>query len=72
MLDWRGITAIKKAKPNSSLKDLIKFSRFEVEDPHIHINVDTPEDLIFLKNAWDEIYASWKVNSKPQQDHPTD
>ena len=72
MLDWRGIAAIKEAKPSSSLKDLIKFSRFEVEDPHIHINLDTPEDVIFLKKAWDEIYASWKVNSKRQQDHPAD
>ena len=64
LLDWRGITAIKEAKPHSSLKDLIKFSRFEVDDPYIHINVDTPEDVIFLERAWHEIYRSWKVNTK--------
>ena len=64
LLDWRGITAIREAKPHSSLKDLIKFSRFEVDDPYIHINVDTPEDVIFLERAWHEIYRSWKVNTK--------
>jgi hypothetical protein len=33
------------ADPSTPLRDLCSPTRFEVEDEHLHLNLDTPEDV---------------------------
>lgn len=65
-LDDEGVMAVRDAHPDSPLNSLIDFSRFEVDDPYLHLNVDTSEDVMSLKMAWGEISDSWKVNPNPE------
>ena len=37
--------AILKARPDVPLRDLINASRIAVNDPHLHLNIDTSSDV---------------------------
>jgi len=44
----KDIGAILRAEPDTPLRDIITPRRIEVEDPHLHLNVDTREDVELL------------------------
>jgi CTP:molybdopterin cytidylyltransferase MocA len=39
------------ATPETPLRDLISPMRINVADEFLHLNIDTPEDLLELQNA---------------------
>ena len=47
--------AILKARPDVPLRDLINTSRIEVNDPHLHLNIDTPSDVQQLLRVADSL-----------------
>ena len=44
------VATIRTAKPDAPLRDLCKPERFEVDDLHLHLNLDTPEDVEVLRD----------------------
>ncbi len=42
---------IRSAAPDAPLRELIEPFRLEVEDPHLHLNVDLPGDMIGLDDS---------------------
>ena len=44
------VATIRTAKPDTPLRDLCKPERFEVDDLHLHLNLDTPEDVEVLRD----------------------
>lgn len=64
LLDKVGITAIRESPPDVPLRNLVTVTRFVVDDPHLHLNLDTIEDVEDLLSAWERISKSWDVNSK--------
>ncbi len=42
---------IREARPDTPLRDLIEPIRIEVADPHLHLNIDTPEDINTLRRV---------------------
>ena len=45
LLSEKDAARILKVAPSDSLRDLVEPERIEVSDPHLHLNVDTPEDI---------------------------
>lgn len=43
--------SIREASPDTPLRDLIEPQRSEVADPHLHLNIDTPEDIEALRRV---------------------
>ena len=39
---------------------------FEVEDPHMNLNIDTEADVQMLKSKWPDIESSWEVDAPIQ------
>ena len=44
------VARIRTADPDAPLRDLCSPERFEVEDLHLHLNLDTPEDIEVLRD----------------------
>ena len=44
------VATIRTADPDTPLRDLCKPERFEVDDLHLHLNLDTPEDIEVLRD----------------------
>ncbi len=65
LLDDAAIDAVRRALPDTPLRSLCTPMRFEVEDPHASLNIDTEADVQLLKSKWSEIESSWKVDSSP-------
>ncbi len=42
---------IREAGPDTPLRDLIEPNRIEVADPHLHLNIDTPDDIEALRRV---------------------
>ncbi len=45
------VEGIRTASPDDPLRNLVKPFKFEVGDPHLHLNVDTSVDLIGLTDS---------------------
>lgn len=67
LLDEASIEAVKHALPDTPLSSLCTPMRFEVEDPHMNLNIDTEADVQMLKSKWPDIESSWKVDAHPEQ-----
>ena len=67
LLDEASIEAVKHALPDTPLSSLCAPMRFEVEDPHMNLNIDTEADVQMLKSKWPDIESSWKVDAHPEQ-----
>ncbi|MEC7704693.1 MAG: NTP transferase domain-containing protein [Candidatus Thermoplasmatota archaeon] len=44
------VAMIRLVEPDTPLRDLCKPERFEVDDPHLHLNLDTPDDIEVLRD----------------------
>ena len=44
------VARIRTADPDTPLRDLCTPERFEVEDSHLHLNLDTPDDIEVLRD----------------------
>ncbi len=44
------VARIRAAKPDTPLRDLCSPERIEVDDLHLHLNIDTPADLEVLRD----------------------
>ena len=44
------VARIRTADPDTPLRDLCTPERFEVEDSHLHLNLDTPADIEVLRD----------------------
>ena len=44
------VATIRTASPDTPLRDLCKPERFDVDDLHLHLNLDTPEDVEVLRD----------------------
>tara|TARA_B100000686_G_scaffold324890_1_gene381014 strand:- start:1079 stop:1654 length:576 start_codon:yes stop_codon:yes gene_type:complete len=51
----RDISRILSSDPDVPLNAIVKSAKVDVEDPHLHLNIDTPEDLRGLSNALGEL-----------------
>ena len=49
VLTFEDVDKVRKSSANSPLREVIKASRFEVIDRFLELNIDTPEDIINLK-----------------------
>ena len=49
MLTFEDVDKVRKSSANSPLREVIEASRFEVIDRFLELNIDTPEDIINLK-----------------------
>ncbi|MDP7002432.1 MAG: NTP transferase domain-containing protein [Candidatus Thalassarchaeaceae archaeon] len=45
ILSVRDVEKIRRASPWDSLRDLVNPEKFEVDDPELHLNIDTPDVL---------------------------
>tara|TARA_B100000575_G_C22979036_1_gene564989 strand:- start:148 stop:729 length:582 start_codon:yes stop_codon:yes gene_type:complete len=49
LLDIEDVEKVRKSSADSPLKEVIEASRFEVLDRFLNLNIDTPEDIVNLK-----------------------
>ena len=49
MLTFEDVDKVRKSSANSPLREIINASRFEVLDRFLDLNIDTPADIINLK-----------------------
>ena len=66
LLDEASIEAVRHALPDMPLRSLCTPLRFEVEDPHMNLNIDTEADVQMLKSKWPDIESSWEVDAHPE------
>ena len=66
LLDASAVESVRNALPDTPLRSLCDPLRFQVEDPHLSLNVDTEADVERLRSDWPEIESSWKVNTHPE------
>ena len=66
LLDEASIEAVRHALPDMPLRSLCTPLRFEVEDPHMNLNIDTKADVQMLKSKWPDIESSWEVDAHPE------
>ena len=52
MRDWSSDGALPICSPSAPLRNLINPVRIEVTDPYLRLNVDRPEDLDWLADAF--------------------
>ena len=50
MLTFEDVDKVRKSSANSPLREIINASRFEVLDRFLDLNIDTPADIINLKD----------------------
>ena len=67
LLDESAVEAVRNAAPDTPLRDLCTPLRFEVEDHHMSLNIDTEDDVQILMSKWPDIESSWKVHTHPEQ-----
>ena len=67
LLDESAVEAVRNAAPDTPLRDLCTPLRFEVEDHHMSLNIDTNDDVQILMSEWPDIESSWKVHAHPEQ-----
>ena len=49
------VEGIRVASPDVPLRNLVKPFRFEVGDPHLHLNIDASVDLVGLADSLDDL-----------------
>ena len=49
VLTFEDVDKVRRSSANSPLREVIEASRFEVLDRFLELNIDTPEDIINLK-----------------------
>jgi CTP:molybdopterin cytidylyltransferase MocA len=49
VLTFEDVDKVRNSPANSSLREVIEASRFEVLDRFLELNIDTPEDIINLQ-----------------------
>ena len=67
LLDESAVEAVRNAAPDTPLRDLCTPLRFEVEDHHMSLNIDTEDDVQILMSEWPDSESSWKVHAHPEQ-----
>ena len=51
LLSEQDATRILEVAPSAPLRDLVEPDRMEVSDPHLHLNIDTPDEIERLTKA---------------------
>jgi len=49
LLSPEDVGRVREASSDTPLRNIVNPERFDVEDPQLHLNIDTPEDIEFLE-----------------------